>query len=69
MTPQGDVDLADVEVEPGRSVALAVGAEGPGLSGAVLDAATIQARIQMCAGTDSLNVASAAEIAAWHLFR
>ncbi len=69
MTPGGDVDLADVDVEPGRSVALAVGAEGPGLSDAVLDAATIQARIQMSDGTDSLNVASAAAVAAWHLFR
>jgi len=74
MTPDGevdlaDVDLADVAVPDGRAVAVAVGAEGPGLSPGLLDAAEVRARIGMARGVDSINVASAAAIAAWHLFR
>ena len=44
-------------------VALLVGAEGPGLSDAALAAAGRRARIDMAAGVDSINVATAAAIA------
>ncbi len=47
--------------------AVLVGAEGPGLSGAALAAADVVARIPMARGVDSLNVATAAAIALYHL--
>jgi len=44
-------------------VAVLVGAEGPGLSRAVLRASDVRVRIPMSRGTDSLNVATAAAVA------
>ena len=44
-------------------VALLVGAEGPGLSAAALDAADVVVSIPMAPGVDSLNVATAAAVA------
>ncbi|HEX6421123.1 MAG TPA: RNA methyltransferase [Acidimicrobiales bacterium] len=44
-------------------VALVVGAEGPGLTGAALAAADRRVRIPIAPGVDSLNVATAAAIA------
>ena len=44
-------------------IALAVGAEGPGLTSAVLRLSDIRVRIPMSRGTDSLNVATAAALA------
>lgn len=44
-------------------VAVLVGAEGPGLSRAVLQASDLPVRIPMSRGTDSLNVATAAALA------
>jgi tRNA G18 (ribose-2'-O)-methylase SpoU len=44
-------------------IALAVGAEGPGLTSAVLRLSDIHVRIPMSRGTDSLNVATAAALA------
>ena len=44
-------------------LALLLGAEGPGLSPGALDLADRRIRIPMAAGTDSLNVASAAAVA------
>jgi tRNA G18 (ribose-2'-O)-methylase SpoU len=44
-------------------VAVLVGAEGPGLSGEAMAAATVRARVPMVARADSLNVAVAAAIA------
>jgi tRNA G18 (ribose-2'-O)-methylase SpoU len=46
-----------------RPVALVLGAEGPGLSRPVLDAADVVVSIPMAPGVDSLNVATAAAIA------
>jgi tRNA G18 (ribose-2'-O)-methylase SpoU len=46
-----------------QRVAVLVGAEGPGLSRAVLKASDLRARIPMSRGTDSLNVATAAALA------
>jgi tRNA G18 (ribose-2'-O)-methylase SpoU len=47
----------------GRRVAIVLGHEGDGLSGAALEACEYQARIPMAPGVDSLNVASAAAVA------
>ncbi len=64
LTPRADAVPIErfVEEVAGR-VAIVVGAEGPGLSGAALAAADVAVRIPMRAGVDSLNVATAAAIA------
>ncbi|HEY5109317.1 MAG TPA: RNA methyltransferase [Acidimicrobiales bacterium] len=54
--------LAD-RVPAAAGVALLVGAEGPGLSAAALDAADEVVAIPMAEGVDSLNVATAAAVA------
>ncbi|MGV9669878.1 MULTISPECIES: TrmH family RNA methyltransferase [unclassified Gordonia (in: high G+C Gram-positive bacteria)] len=62
LTPDAEaVPLAEVVDAP--RVAFLVGAEGPGLSAATMQATTRTARIPMSRGTDSLNVATAAAIA------
>ena len=55
-------DVASPVLPPGP-VALMVGGEGPGLTGAALAAADRRVRIPIAAGVDSLNVATAAAIA------
>jgi tRNA G18 (ribose-2'-O)-methylase SpoU len=50
---------------PTDRVAVLLGAEGPGLSAKVLDAADLLVRIPMAGGVDSLNVAAAAAVAFW----
>jgi tRNA G18 (ribose-2'-O)-methylase SpoU len=63
LTPAADaVPLARVVAEAAERVAVLVGAEGPGLSGAALAAAR-RVRIPMAPGTDSVNVGTAAAIA------
>jgi len=70
LTPSPNaVPLDEIRVEPDEPIALMVGAEGPGLSPAALAAANDLVSIPMARGVDSLNVASAAAIAMWHLFR
>jgi tRNA G18 (ribose-2'-O)-methylase SpoU len=65
MTPgAGAVDLRTVPV-PSRW-AVVLGAEGPGLSDAAMDASAVRARIPMSGGVDSLNVATAAAVAFAH---
>ncbi|MBV9953157.1 MAG: RNA methyltransferase [Acidimicrobiia bacterium] len=65
LTPaDGATPIADVPA-PDR-LALLVGAEGPGLSDAALDAADVRVRIPMAPGADSLNVATAAAVALHH---
>ena len=44
-------------------MALLLGAEGPGLTDAALNAADVRAHIPMSGAVDSLNVATAAAIA------
>ena len=44
-----------------------LGAEGPGLTAEALAVADTRVRIPMAAGVDSLNVATAAAIALYHL--
>lgn len=64
LTPDPNaMDLRDVEVADGDRVAFLLGAEGPGLTAAALQAAQVRARIPMHGGVDSLNVATAAAIA------
>lgn len=65
MTPQGDArDLPQaVAAVRDQPIALLVGAEGPGLTRAVLRIADMRVRIPMSRGTDSLNVATAAAVA------
>jgi tRNA G18 (ribose-2'-O)-methylase SpoU len=63
LTPRPEaVPLAEAELA-GARVALLLGAEGPGLSDAALEAADEWVRIPMATGVDSLNVATAAAIA------
>ena len=68
LVPAGDADdLRQVERRPRQ--ALLVGAEGPGLSAAAVEAADRRVRIPLTPGVDSLNVATAAAIALHHLGR
>ncbi|MGH3579821.1 MAG: TrmH family RNA methyltransferase, partial [Mycobacterium sp.] len=50
-------------------IAVLVGAEGPGLSPAALQASDLRVRIPMSRGTDSLNVATAAALAFYERVR
>jgi len=69
LTPRADAeDLAGMRLDESARVAIVVGAEGPGLSDAALDACDRRARIAMARGVDSLNVAAATAIAAHRLF-
>lgn len=66
LTPDPGAEPIDDVVAPALPpgpVALVVGAEGPGLTGAALTAADRRVRIPIAAGVDSLNVATAAAIA------
>lgn len=67
LTPAGDVEIGDVELD--GPVAIAVGAEGPGLSQKMLDASDLRVRIDMGPGIDSLSVSHAAAIALHHVRR
>jgi tRNA G18 (ribose-2'-O)-methylase SpoU len=69
LTPRsGARDLRALELSsPSARVALLIGAEGPGLSEAVLELASACLRIEMQAGVDSLNLGVAAGIALHHL--
>ncbi|RMI29668.1 TrmH family RNA methyltransferase [Nocardia stercoris] len=68
LTPNpGAVTLASALT--GDRVALLLGAEGPGLTEAAMRATDIRARIPMSAGTDSLNVATAAAMAFYERVR
>jgi tRNA G18 (ribose-2'-O)-methylase SpoU len=57
------VPLDEVAVERDARLVLAVGSEGAGLGGAVLEAADIRVRISIDSRADSLNVVVAASIA------
>jgi tRNA G18 (ribose-2'-O)-methylase SpoU len=64
LTPAADSEpLGGWTPAPGERVAVLLGAEGPGLSPAVLAGADRRLRIPMRSAADSLNVASAAAIA------
>jgi tRNA G18 (ribose-2'-O)-methylase SpoU len=63
-TPLDAIDPSDPSL---ARVALLLGAEGPGLSGAALAGADQRWRIPTTAGVDSINVATAAAVAFHHL--
>jgi tRNA G18 (ribose-2'-O)-methylase SpoU len=64
LTPAPTAESIEViATAPPERVAVVVGAEGPGLSPAVLAAADRQVRIPLAPGVDSLNVATAAAVA------
>jgi tRNA G18 (ribose-2'-O)-methylase SpoU len=64
LTPAPDAEpLWQVAAEAPARVAVAVGAEGPGLGEELLGLADRCVRIPMAAGTDSVNVATAAAVA------
>lgn len=66
MTPAADaVRIEDVELGGEDRAALLLGAEGPGLTAAALDASDLRVRIPMTVGVDSLNVAAAAAVGCW----
>jgi tRNA G18 (ribose-2'-O)-methylase SpoU len=68
LTPDaGAVDIAEVAAAGHERLALLLGAEGAGLSPAVLAEVDVRARIPLAAGVDSLNVAAAAAIAFYAL--
>ena len=70
LTPSPDaVPIDALRLEPGQPVALLLGAEGPGLRAATLDAVGHQVRIPMAAGVDSLNVGAAAAVACYAVSR
>lgn len=64
---EGAVPLEHFSADPPERVALALGAEGDGLSRAALAAADTIVTIPMAGGVDSLNVAAAAAVALWEL--
>lgn len=61
--------LDELSFAKGDRVALLLGAEEPGLTAATQQASTHRACIPMHQGIDSLNVATAAAIAMWHVTR
>lgn len=70
LTPDRDAaDLRSLSFGPSDRVALLLGAEGPGLSGAALQTGDLAVRIPMHHGVDSLNVAAAAAVACYALGR
>ena len=64
LTPDGDLSLHDLA--PTDRLVWLVGAEGPGLDEATMDAADVRVRIPIRSAVDSLNVATAAAIAFSH---
>jgi len=70
LTPDPSAEPLDViSFEPSERVAVLLGAEEPGLTQATQQHATHRAKIPMHQGIDSLNVATAAAIAMWHVTR
>ena len=64
LTPSADATpLADLPAEVTARCALLIGAEGPGLTPAALEAADHRVRIPMSGGVDSLNAAAASAVA------
>jgi len=61
--------LDEIPLAPAERVALLLGAEEPGLTQPTQSRATHRGRIPMHQSIDSLNVATAAAIAMWHVTR
>lgn len=70
LTPAAAAEpLPVLAADPPARLAVLLGEEGPGLSGAALAAADRRVAIPMAAGVDSLNVAAAAAVACYALGR
>jgi tRNA G18 (ribose-2'-O)-methylase SpoU len=63
LTPDGGVDIGEIERPLPERIALLLGAEGEGLSAGARAAADLEVAIPMATGNHSLNVAVAAGIA------
>ena len=63
------VPIDDPRLKAADRLALILGAEGPGLRQETLALADFTARIPMCRGVDSLNVAAAGAVAFWETRR
>ena len=61
--PAVDLRASGITLQSGRRVVLLVGTEGGGLSSDAARAADLRVRIPICAGVDSLNLATATGIA------
>lgn len=70
LTPaEGAESIDTVEFEPDERVALVLGSEGPGLTGATLAACDRRVSIPLSGNVDSLNVGAAAAIACYAITR
>lgn len=70
MTPAPDaIPIQRLNATRRARPALLLGAEGPGLSTAAMQAADVRVVVPMHRGVDSLNVATAAAVAFWELCR
>jgi tRNA G18 (ribose-2'-O)-methylase SpoU len=70
LTPVATAEpIGSVGWAPDHRVALVLGAEGPGLRPATLEACERHVRIPLSGGVDSLNVGAAAAVALWELTR
>lgn len=68
LTPREDAkDISELKLAADEPVAILVGAEGPGLTEAAMDAADQLLRIPMSGTVDSINVGSAAAVAFYAL--
>jgi tRNA G18 (ribose-2'-O)-methylase SpoU len=68
LTPAPEaIRLDAVRADPADRLAVMLGAEGPGLTPAALEAADERVRIPMAADVDSLNIAAAAAVSFWAL--
>jgi TrmH family RNA methyltransferase len=67
LVPRDGEDLWRADLQ--GTLVLAVGAEGPGLSSAVLDRATVRLTISMAAGVESLNATVAAGLVLFEVRR
>jgi tRNA G18 (ribose-2'-O)-methylase SpoU len=68
LTPSSSAPALAAVAPAAPRIALLVGAEGDGLTSAALDAADARARIPTTGRVDSLNVATAASIAMYHVY-
>jgi tRNA G18 (ribose-2'-O)-methylase SpoU len=70
LTPAADaVPIHQLDADHRRRPALLLGAEGAGLTAGALAASDLRVTIPMARGVDSLNVAAAAAVACWELYR
>lgn len=66
---EDSIDLRTYSASPPEKVAVVFGPEGPGLSDDVISTVDDVVRIPMAGGVDSLNVAAAAAVTLWALWK